>query len=246
MLFVCSCKPWNVVKPQVWLARLPPQVQQFQDPSPILSMVPYSLHSQQAHSQGSGQAGQKQGQRPSPLSLSLKPDRDSNPSLCPNQKCWRSWTVLWRPTRPSRTNTQKRCPFHYRGLECKSKRSQEIPGVTGKLGLGVQNRAGQRLIKFCQKNTVVIENTLFQQHNWSLCIWISPDTEIRLIIFFAAKDGEALYSQQKPEWELTVAQIVNSLLPNSDLNWCKKGKPLDTIQVWAKSNPLSLYNGSDK
>ena len=45
------------------------------------------------------------------------------------------------------------------------------------------------------------------------------NTEIRLIIFFAAKDGEALYSQQKQDQELTVAQtIVNSLLPNSDLN----------------------------
>ena len=43
-------------------------------------------------------------------------------------------------------------------------------------------------------------------------------TEIRLIIFFAAKDGEALYSQQKQDRELTVAQIMNSLLPNSDLN----------------------------
>jgi len=44
------------------------------------------------------------------------------------------------------------------------------------------------------------------------------NTEIRLIIFFAAEDGEALYSQQKQDWELTVAQIMNSLLPNSDLN----------------------------
>ena len=43
-------------------------------------------------------------------------------------------------------------------------------------------------------------------------------TEIRLIIFFAAKDGEALYSQQKKDGELTVAQIMNSILPNSDLN----------------------------
>ena len=43
------------------------------------------------------------------------------------------------------------------------------------------------------------------------------NTEIRLIIFFAAKDGEALYSQQKQDWELTMAQIMNSLLPNSDL-----------------------------
>ena len=44
------------------------------------------------------------------------------------------------------------------------------------------------------------------------------DTEIRLIMFFAAKDGEALYSQQKQDWELTVAQIMNSLLTDSDLN----------------------------
>ena len=43
-------------------------------------------------------------------------------------------------------------------------------------------------------------------------------TEIRLIIFFAAKNGEALYSQQKQDWEKTVAQIMNSVLPNSDLN----------------------------
>ena len=47
------------------------------------------------------------------------------------------------------------------------------------------------------------------------------NTEIRLIIFFAAKDGEALYSQQKQDCKLTVAQIINSLLPNSDLNWSK-------------------------
>ena len=44
------------------------------------------------------------------------------------------------------------------------------------------------------------------------------NTEIRLIIFFAAKDGEALYSQQKQDGELTVAQIMNLLLQNSDLN----------------------------
>ena len=51
-------------------------------------------------------------------------------------------------------------------------------------------------------------------------------TKIRLIILFSAKDGEDLYSQRKQDWELTVAQIMNSLLPNSDLN-CKQGKPLD-------------------
>ena len=46
-------------------------------------------------------------------------------------------------------------------------------------------------------------------------------------IFFAAKDGQALYSQQKQDWELTVAQIMNSVLTNSDLNWRKWGQPLD-------------------
>ena len=44
------------------------------------------------------------------------------------------------------------------------------------------------------------------------------NTKIRLIIFFASKDGKALYSQQKQDWKLVVAQIMNSLLPNSDLN----------------------------
>ena len=47
------------------------------------------------------------------------------------------------------------------------------------------------------------------------------NTEIRLIIFFAVEDGEALYSQQKQDQELTVAKIMNSLLPNSDLHWKK-------------------------
>ena len=53
--------------------------------------------------------------------------------------------------------------------------SQEIPGVTGKFGLGVQNEAGQRLIAFCQENALVIANTLFQQHNRRLYTWTSPD-----------------------------------------------------------------------
>ena len=92
---------------------------------------------------------------------------------------------------------QKRCPFHYRGLECKS-RSQETPGVTGKFGLGAQNEAGQRLIEFCQENTLVIANILFQQHKRILYTLHHQmvNTKIRLIIFFAAEDGEAVYNQQ--------------------------------------------------
>ena len=55
---------------------------------------------------------------------------------------------------------------------------------------------------------------------------------------------EKLYkSQQKQDWKLNVAQIMNFLLQNSDLNWVKQGKPL-FIQVWPKSNPLQLHSGS--
>ena len=53
--------------------------------------------------------------------------------------------------------------------------SQETPGVTGKFGLGVQNEAGQRLIDCCQENTLVIANTLFQQHKRRLHTGTSPD-----------------------------------------------------------------------
>ena len=81
--------------------------------------------------------------------------------------------VLWRPVRPSRTNTQKRCPFHYRGLECKSRKSRNT--WTSKFGLGIRNEAGQRLTEFCQGNAVGIANTLFQHHKRRLYTWTSPD-----------------------------------------------------------------------
>ena len=76
--------------------------------------------------------------------------------------------------------------------------SQEIPGVTGKFGLEYRMKL-QRLIEFCQENTLVIENSSSKNvrddatngHHWMV------NTKIRLIIFFAARDGEAVYSQQK-------------------------------------------------
>ena len=79
--------------------------------------------------------------------------------------------------------------------------SQEIPGVTGKFGLGVQNEAQQRLIEFCQENALIIANTLFQQHKRKLYNGHHQmvNTEIRLIIFFTVKDGETQYSQQKQD-----------------------------------------------
>ena len=65
---------------------------------------------------------------------------------------------------------------------------QEIPGVTGKFGLGVQNKVGQRLTEFCQENAQVMANTFFQQHKRRLYTWTSLDGQHRNQI------GEALHS----------------------------------------------------
>ena len=81
--------------------------------------------------------------------------------------------------------------LHCTGLEYKSRNSRAT-WITGKFGHGVQNEAGQRLTEFCQENALVIGNTFFQQHKRRQMV----NTKIRLIIFFAAKDGKALYSQQ--------------------------------------------------
>jgi len=70
------------------------------------------------------------------------------------------------------------------------------------------------------------------------------NTKIRLIIFFAAKDGEALNSQQKQDQDLTVAQIMNSLLHNSDLK--KVGKTTRPFRYDLNQTPYKLYSGSDK
>ena len=84
--------------------------------------------------------------------------------------------VLWWPIRPSRTNTKKDVLFIIGDWNAKVG-SQEIPGITGKFGLGVQNEAGWSLTEFCQENALVIANTLFQQHKRRRYSWTSPDCQ---------------------------------------------------------------------
>ena len=98
--------------------------------------------------------------------------------------------------------------------------SQETSGVTGKCGIGVQNEAGQRLIEFYQENALVIASTLFQQHKRRLYTWTSPDGQHWNQIYYilAADHGEATIQSAKQDQELTAAQIINFLLPNSDFN----------------------------
>ena len=101
--------------------------------------------------------------------------------------------------------------------------SQETPGVTGKFGLGMQNEAGQRLIEFCQENALVIANTLFQKHKRRLYTWTSPDGQHwnQVDYILCSQRWRSSIQSTKQGQELTVAQIMNSLLPNSELNWRK-------------------------
>ena len=81
---------------------------------------------------------------------------------------------LTSSTRSSRTNTKKGVLFIIGDWNAKVG-SQEIPRITGKFGVGVQNEAGQRLTEFCQEKTLIIANTLFQQYKRRLYTCTSPD-----------------------------------------------------------------------
>ena len=119
--------------------------------------------------------------------------------------------------------TPKRCSFHYSGLECKSRKSRDtwnnrkISPWSTEWSRANADKSFAEKTHWSQQtpssNNIREDST--QGHHQMV------NTKIRLIVFFAAKDGEALYSQQKQNWELTVAQMMNSLLPNSDLNWRK-------------------------
>ena len=105
----------------------------------------------------------------------------SNPSLWPNHWCGKSWSwpVLWRPTTPSRTKIIiiKKDILFIIGDQNVKIGSQEIPWITGRCGLGVQNEAEKRLTEFCQESTLVIASSLFQQSKRRLYLWTSPDGE---------------------------------------------------------------------
>ena len=141
----------------------------------------------------------------------------SNLSLCLNHWCQRSWSwlVLWKPITPSRTSTTKRHPFHHRGLKCKSRKSRDTWSKrqawlwSTKWSRTKPNRVLPREHIGHSKHplpTTRDDSTYGHQQ--------MVNTEIWLIIFFAVEDGETLYSQQKQDLELTMVQIMDSLLPN--------------------------------
>ena len=91
---------------------------------------------------------------------------------------------------------------------------------TGKFGLGVQNEAEERLTKFCQENALVIANTFFQQHKRRLHTWTSPDDQYQNQIDYIlwSQRWRSSIQSAKTRPGADCAQIMNSLLQNSDLN----------------------------
>ena len=134
----------------------------------------------------------------------------------------------WRPIGPSRTNTQKRCPFHYRGLECKSRKSRDTWSNRQVLFWGTKwsrAKANRILPRECtgyskHPNPKTQETTL----QVNITRWSIPKLDR---LYSLQPKMDTLYTvSKKQDQRLIVAQITNSLLQNSDLNW-RSGKPLD-------------------
>ena len=131
-----------------------------------------------------------------------------------------------RPTRPSSTNPPKDVLFIVVDWNAKVG-SQKVPGVTGKFGLGIQNEAGQRLIEFCQENTLIIANTLFQQHKRRLYPWTSPDGQYQNQIDYvlcSQRWRSSIQSAKTRPGTYCVARIVSSLIAKFRLKLKKVGK----------------------
>ena len=113
--------------------------------------------------------------------------------------------------------------------------SQEIPGVTGKFGFGVQNEAGQRLTEFCQENALVTANTLFQ-HKGRLYTWTSPDGQ------YENQTDYILYSQR---WRTSIqsaktakTSIQSAKTVSSDHELLIAKFRLKLKKVWKTTRPF--------
>ena len=136
--------------------------------------------------------------------------------------------VVWRPTRPSRTNTLKRCPFHYRGLKCKSRKSRntcnngQIWPWSTKWSRAKANRVlprectghNKHPLPTTQEKTLHMDNTRWStpKSDWLYSLQPKMESSIQSA---KTRPGADCGSDHEP------------LLPNSDLNWRKWGKPLD-------------------
>ena len=111
-------------------------------------------------------------------------------------------------------------------------RSQETPGVTGKFGLGVQNEAGESLIEFCQENTLVIANTLFQQHRRRLYTWTSPDGQYQnqIVYILCSQRWRSSIQSSKTRPGADCASDHELLIAKFRLKLKKVGKTIKTFR----------------
>ena len=148
----------------------------------------------------------------------------SNPSQCPRPGYWRiwSWLVLWN-LQSLLELTPEKDVFFITGDWNGKVGSQQIPGVTGKFGLRVQNEAGQRLTELYKENTLAVANTLLTTQEMtlqmSITIWPIPKSDV-----LCGQRWRSCINSVKQDLELTVSQIMSSLLQNSGLNCIKQGK----------------------
>jgi len=177
-----------------------------------------------------------------------------NQSLCPNRKCWRSWswTVLWISARPFITNTQKRCPFHYRGLECKSRRSRNTWSNRQTWPWGTdcsRAKANRVLPRECtghskhplpetQEKTVHMDITRWSTLKSDWLYYLQQMMEKLYTVYTVY----TLYSKNKgadcgSDHELLIANFRHKLK--------KVGKTTRQF-IWPKSNSFWLYSGSEK
>ena len=125
------------------------------------------------------------------------------------------------------------------------KGSEETPGVTGKLGLGVQNETGQRLIEFCQENTLVIANTHFQQHKRRLYTWTSPDGQYQYQIdnILCSQRWRRFIQSAKTKLGADCGSDHELLIAKFRLKLRKVGKTTGTFRYDLNQIP---YNGIDR
>ena len=154
--------------------------------------------------------------------------------------------VLWTPIRLSRTNTKKDVLFIIGDWNEKVE-SQEIPGVTGKLlDLGIQNEARQRLTEFCQENTLVIANTLFQQPKRWLYTWKSPNGKYcnQIDYILCSQRWRCSTQSAKTRPEADCGSDHELFIAKFRLILKKAGKPTRPFRY--DMNSLRLYSGSEK
>ena len=159
--------------------------------------------------------------------------------------------VLWRPSRPSRTDTQKWRPFHYHGLEWKSRKSRDTwrnrqiwPWST-EWNRAKANRVLPREHTGHSKHP--LPRTQEKTLHMNITRWSTSKSDI--IISFAAKDREALYSQQKQDWKLTVAQNLNQIPYDYTMEVTNRVKGLALIdrapdELWTEVCDIVQETGS--